>query len=133
MDAFLMHLGLALQATATPFSSLFGEDEDAPTSFRVPAARALLSSRLPFRRQSEPPPGRSPSMSLQQSNPANRTVKHRQIAHLAQQLGVLASRTEQLERLTVTTAEQASYMRLLAAYHASWCAFPSCSCGGERG
>lgn len=50
----------------------------------------------------------------------SRTVKERQIAHLAQQLNVLASRAEQLERLTQTTADQASHMRLLGGYHASW-------------
>ncbi|KAL8286125.1 hypothetical protein RQP46_004613 [Phenoliferia psychrophenolica] len=47
-------------------------------------------------------------------------IKHRQLAHLAAQFQLLAQRTEHLERLTVTTAEQASYMRLLGAYHSSW-------------
>ena len=57
-------------------------------------------------------------MSLPSST--TQSVKHRQIAHLAQQLTLLSSRAETLEKLTVTTAEQASYMRLLGAYHASW-------------
>lgn len=52
-------------------------------------------------------------------------VKQRQLAHLASQFSVLAQRYDQLERLTVTTAEQASYMRLLAAYHSSWYVRPS--------
>jgi len=59
-------------------------------------------------------------MSNRVSVAPSQDVKHRQIAHLAQQFQVLAGRTEQLDRLTVTTAEQASYMRLLGAYHASW-------------
>ncbi|GAA5997291.1 uncharacterized protein JCM10292_000156 [Rhodotorula paludigena] len=48
------------------------------------------------------------------------STKTRQIAHLAQQLQLLAQRTEQLEQLSATTAEQASYMRLLGGYHAAW-------------
>ena len=48
------------------------------------------------------------------------STKTRQLAHLAQQLHVLAQRTEQLEQLTAVTAEQASYMRLLGGHHAAW-------------
>lgn len=58
-------------------------------------------------------------MSTSQSTSAL-AIKHRQIAHLAQQFQVLATRAEQMERLTLTTAEQASYLRLLGGYHASW-------------
>ncbi|SCV68788.1 BQ2448_909 [Microbotryum intermedium] len=47
-------------------------------------------------------------------------IKQGQIQNLSQQLATLAQRTEELERLTITTAEQASYMRLLGAYHAAW-------------
>lgn len=52
--------------------------------------------------------------------PGATSTKTRQLAHLAQQLHVLAQRTEQLEQLTAVTAEQASYMRLLAGHHAAW-------------
>lgn len=55
------------------------------------------------------------------------STKTRQIAHLAQQLQLLAQRTEQLEQLSATTAEQASYMRLLGGYHAAWCVLCSCT------
>lgn len=48
------------------------------------------------------------------------TTKQRQVQHLAQQLGMLNQRAQQLASLTVTTAEQVSYMRLLAAHHAGW-------------
>ncbi|KAI5478570.1 hypothetical protein MNV49_004829 [Pseudohyphozyma bogoriensis] len=47
-------------------------------------------------------------------------IKSRQLQALAHQLQVLASRAEQLDRLTVTTGEQATYMRMLGTYHASW-------------
>lgn len=57
-----------------------------------------------------------PIMSTTQSN----SIKHRQVAHLANQLTLLVNRTESLEKLVITTAEQASYIRLLGAYHASW-------------
>ncbi|BGP21410.1 hypothetical protein Rt10032_c01g0122 [Rhodotorula toruloides] len=60
----------------------------------------------------------APSASAQPSTQAS--AKTRQIAHLAQQLQLLAQRTEQLEQLSATTAEQASYMRLLGGYHAAW-------------
>lgn len=63
------------------------------------------------------------SLNPQQTQPTSSVaIKHRQLAHLAAQFQTLAARTEQLERLTVTTAEQASYMRLLGAYHSSWSA-----------
>jgi len=48
------------------------------------------------------------------------STKHRQIAQLSQQLALLAERTEQLERLTQTTAEQAKFMRSLGGNHAGW-------------
>lgn len=70
-------------------------------------------------------------MSLPSST--TQSVKHRQIAHLAQQLTLLSSRAETLEKLTVTTAEQASYMRLLGAYHASWYVKLSMGSGREKG
>ncbi|BGO94755.1 hypothetical protein NBRC10512_007298 [Rhodotorula toruloides] len=60
----------------------------------------------------------TPFASAQPSSQAS--AKTRQIAHLAQQLQLLAQRTEQLEQLSATTAEQASYMRLLGGYHAAW-------------
>ncbi|GAA5873194.1 hypothetical protein JCM3774_000075 [Rhodotorula dairenensis] len=52
--------------------------------------------------------------------PGATSTKTRQLAHLAQQLQVLSQRTEQLDHLTAVTAEQASYMRLLAGHHAAW-------------
>ncbi|ORY75002.1 hypothetical protein BCR35DRAFT_306401 [Leucosporidium creatinivorum] len=48
------------------------------------------------------------------------STKHRQIAQLSQQLALLSERTEQLERLTQTTAEQAKFMRSLGGHHAGW-------------
>ncbi|BGP12485.1 hypothetical protein JCM10213_006947 [Rhodosporidiobolus nylandii] len=48
------------------------------------------------------------------------SAKTRQIAHLARELQLLAQKTEQLEQLSATTAEQASYMRLLGGYHAGF-------------
>lgn len=60
------------------------------------------------------------SSSTAAASTSSTAIKHRQMAHLAQQFQVLASRAEQLERLTVTTAEQAYYIRLLGGYHASW-------------
>ncbi|GAA5828229.1 hypothetical protein JCM11251_002645 [Rhodosporidiobolus azoricus] len=48
------------------------------------------------------------------------TNKSRQTTHLASLLSQLAQRTQQLEQLSATTAEQASYMRLLGGYHAAW-------------
>lgn len=57
-------------------------------------------------------------MSLPQ--PLSSTTKRAQIGHLASQLTLLSQRSEELERLMVTTAEQASYIKLLGGYHASW-------------
>ncbi|BGP52706.1 hypothetical protein JCM8202_004766 [Rhodotorula sphaerocarpa] len=54
------------------------------------------------------------------ANAGTTSTKTRQIAHLAQQLQVLAQRTEQLEQLSAVMAEQASYMRLLGGHHAAW-------------
>lgn len=48
------------------------------------------------------------------------STKHRQIAQLSAQLAILAERTEHLERLTLTTAEQAKFMRSLGGLHAGW-------------
>ncbi|GAA6020227.1 hypothetical protein JCM10207_004379 [Rhodosporidiobolus poonsookiae] len=59
-------------------------------------------------------------MSFAPSSAPSSTTTSRQIAHLAQQLQVLAQRTAQLEQLSATTAEQASYMRLLGGSHAAW-------------
>ncbi|GAA5907556.1 hypothetical protein JCM6882_004405 [Rhodosporidiobolus microsporus] len=59
----------------------------------------------------------APQSSAQQAAPSAKT---RQIAHLASQLQLLSQRTQQLEQLSATTAEQASYMRLLGGYHAAW-------------
>ncbi|SGY30589.1 BQ5605_C002g01167 [Microbotryum silenes-dioicae] len=47
-------------------------------------------------------------------------IKQGQIQNLSQQLATLAQQTAKLEHLTVATAEQASYLRLLGAYHAAW-------------
>ncbi|GAA6035926.1 hypothetical protein JCM8097_005169 [Rhodosporidiobolus ruineniae] len=52
--------------------------------------------------------------------PQPQTTKTGQISELARKLHILAERTEQLEQLSATTAEQASYMRLLGGYHAAW-------------
>ncbi|KAK4050487.1 hypothetical protein OIO90_005070 [Microbotryomycetes sp. JL221] len=48
------------------------------------------------------------------------TNKQRQLNVLAQQLSVLSERVDQLDRLTITTSEQAKFMRSLAGYHAAW-------------
>lgn len=58
------------------------------------------------------------------ANATSGSTKARQIAHLAQQLQLLAQRTEQLEQLSAVTAEQASYMRMLGGYHAAWSVSP---------
>ncbi|KAK4055306.1 hypothetical protein OIV83_000589 [Microbotryomycetes sp. JL201] len=46
--------------------------------------------------------------------------KQRQLHLLAQQLSVLSDRVAELDRLTITTSEQAKFMRSLAGYHAAW-------------
>lgn len=46
--------------------------------------------------------------------------KQRLIASLAAQLQTLAERTRHLDQLTLTTAEQAKYMRSLGGLHAAW-------------
>lgn len=61
------------------------------------------------------------------------TTKQRQVQHLAQQLGMLNQRAQQLASLTVTTAEQVSYMRLLAAHHAGWQVLFSYTCTVREG
>ncbi|KAG0661844.1 hypothetical protein C6P46_003735 [Rhodotorula mucilaginosa] len=61
-----------------------------------------------------------PDAAYRAVTPGATSTKTRQLAHLAQQLHVLAQRTEQLEQLTAVTAEQASYMRLLGGHHAAW-------------
>lgn len=54
------------------------------------------------------------------SHSTNPTIKQRQVAHLSQQLQRLSSQVDELKDITITTAEQAAYMRLLGGYHASW-------------
>ena len=54
------------------------------------------------------------------SAPQTSSIKQGQIAHLSKQLKVLQERTETTEKLIITTAEQASYIKLLGGYHAAW-------------
>lgn len=92
----------------------------ASTSREISSNRTRPSSSSPPKTPSMSLPPPSSSTSTSHLPEESRTIKQRQISHLAQQLQVLASRTEQLERLTCTTAEQGSHMRLLGGLHASW-------------
>ncbi|GAA5856177.1 hypothetical protein JCM8547_000805 [Rhodosporidiobolus lusitaniae] len=61
----------------------------------------------------------APSSSAQRLQ-VQSSVKSGQIAALVQSLQTLAERTRDLEQLSATTSEQASYMRLLGGHHAAW-------------
>ncbi|KAM0793353.1 hypothetical protein ACM66B_000808 [Microbotryomycetes sp. NB124-2] len=61
-----------------------------------------------------------PSQPPLYNNTTATSNKQRQLHLLAQQLSVLSERVDQLDRLTITTSEQAKFMRSLAGYHAAW-------------